>query len=267
MLRAGFRVLDRVSPGLAVLAARHLFLSPRRYRRPEWERAVLDRAAPLELRVGERRIAAWAWGEGTPVVLVHGWEGRGAQLGHLVQPLVDAGHRVITYDAPAHGDTPGRQTTLPEFADCLWAVARQEGPLAAVVAHSMGAGAAALALHEGLPARRVAFVAPPADMGEVTRRFAGFIGMGEAGLGRFKDALADRILVQVDTLNARRFARNVHLPALVVHDEEDPVMPFADGTGVASAFGASMVSTRGLGHRRILRDPGVVDRIASFVGG
>lgn len=265
MLRAGFRVLDRVSPGLAIAAARHLFLSPRRYRRPDWERDLLDRAEALTLRVGERRVAAWAWGQGDPIVLVHGWEGRGAQLGHLVEPLVRAGHRVITYDAPAHGETGGRQTTLPEFADCLWAVARREGPLAGVVAHSMGAAAAALAVHEGLPVRRVAFVAPPADMAEVTRRFAGFIGMGEAGLGRFKDALADRILVRVDTLNARRFARNCRLPVLVVHDREDAVMPFEDGEGVATAFGGALMSTQGLGHRRILRDPAVVARIAGFV--
>ena len=54
----------------------------------------------------------FAWGAGPSVLLVHGWEGRGAQLGALVDPLVAAGYRVVALDGPAHGDSPGRLSTL-----------------------------------------------------------------------------------------------------------------------------------------------------------
>lgn len=266
LFRAGFRMLEWCSPRLSAWAARYIFLSPRRYRRPAWERELLATAEPSTLRLGEREVAMWSWGTGSPIVLVHGWEGRGAQLGHLVEPLMAMGHRVITFDAPAHGDTAGRQTNLMEFADCLWAVHRQVGPLAAVVAHSMGAGATGLAMSEGLPVGRAAFVAPPDDMAEITRRFADFIGLGDEGLGRLRKDLAQTVQVRVETLNARRFARRRRPPMLVIHDRDDAVMPFEDGAAVAGAYGAQLVATRGLGHRRILRDPQIVARLVAFVG-
>ena len=40
----------------------------------------------------------------------------------------------------------------------------------------------------------------------------------------------------------------------------------ADGAAVAASWlGAELVTTRGLGHRRILRDPAVVLRVAEFL--
>ena len=65
------------------------------------------------------------------------------QFGAMVAPLVEAGHRVVMFDAPAHGDSdhgpagPGR-TNGVEFAKALDAVFCRFGPAEAVVAHSMG---------------------------------------------------------------------------------------------------------------------------------
>src|SRR5262245_35302817 len=87
---------DRLSPELAGRTAARLFLSPRRFDRPEAERELLSRARRFDVN----GLAAWRWGGGPPVLLVHGWEGRGAQLGAFVDPLVGRGFSVITFDAP-----------------------------------------------------------------------------------------------------------------------------------------------------------------------
>jgi len=51
-----------------------------------------------------------------------------------------------------------------------------------------------------------------------------------------------------------------------VHDEEDRDVPIRCGEVYARHWpGASLVRTRGLGHRRILRDDGVVRAIVRFV--
>lgn len=42
-------------------------------------------------------------GTGRPVVLVHGWPLSGASWEPQVRPLVDAGHRVVTYDRRGFG--------------------------------------------------------------------------------------------------------------------------------------------------------------------
>jgi hypothetical protein len=55
-------------------------------------------------------------------------------------------------------------------------------------------------------------------------------------------------------------------PMLVVHDRDDREVPFADGAAIAAVWpGARFLETSGLGHRRVLRDPAVVEAVVDFV--
>jgi pimeloyl-ACP methyl ester carboxylesterase len=55
---------------------------------------------------------------------------------------------------------------------------------------------------------------------------------------------------------------------LIVHDEDDDEVPFVRGEALANAWpGARLHVTRGLGHRRILRDPDVVSHVCAFIDG
>jgi pimeloyl-ACP methyl ester carboxylesterase len=56
-------------------------------------------------------------------------------------------------------------------------------------------------------------------------------------------------------------------PALIVHDRDDPDVPYAHGEEIARAWpGAELMTTSGLGHRSVLRDPEVIRRTVSFLG-
>jgi predicted ATPase len=55
---------------------------------------------------------------------------------------------------------------------------------------------------------------------------------------------------------------------LVIHDQDDREVPWADGAAIAAAaLDARLVTTHGLGHRRILRDPSVIEASVDFVAG
>ncbi len=107
-------------------------------------------------------------GEGPPVYLVHGWGGQRPHLAMFVKPLVEAGYRVVAFDLPSHNESdpgelaPGR-TTATECADAIAAVIETHGPAHAVVAHSLGANATALAAAQGAPVGRLVFFAPMGD--------------------------------------------------------------------------------------------------------
>lgn len=61
-------------------------------------------------------------------------------------------------------------------------------------------------------------------------------------------------------------ARQLDVPGLVIHDQDDRDVPIEEGAAVARAWpGAQFVRTTGLGHRRILRDPEVIARAAAFI--
>ena len=84
------------------------------------------------------------WGEGRPVVLIHGWPLSADTWDPVAVPLVEAGHRVIAYDRRGFGrsDQPWNGYDYDTFADDLAAVmdAAEVGDGVALVGFSMGGG-------------------------------------------------------------------------------------------------------------------------------
>jgi pimeloyl-ACP methyl ester carboxylesterase len=261
-IRLFFAVLGRLSPVLAGRVAAKLFARPRRHSRPARERELIARGARVELPDG---LHATAWGAGPSVLLVHGWEGRGAQLGALVDPLVAAGYRVVALDGPAHGDSPGTTTTGPEFARALVATRDVVGPLAAVVGHSFGGFTSLLAVSRGLTADRVVTIGSPASVPEVLRDFLRLIRLPERALPSMIRALEERVQAPMSSFEVESFAPHIGVPVLVVHDTEDREVPYADAPRLADRLGARLLTTSGLGHRRILYAPEVVAAIVDFI--
>jgi pimeloyl-ACP methyl ester carboxylesterase len=124
LVRASHRTLSAVAPALAARRAVRLFTTSPRTRRPAAEVDLLETARARPMQVGERRIETWVWGTGPSVLLVHGWGGRGAQLGALVGPLVTRGFSVVTFDAPGHGASDAGTVTIPEITTAIRAVAQ-----------------------------------------------------------------------------------------------------------------------------------------------
>ena len=69
----------------------------------------------------------------------------------------------------------------------------------------------------------------------------------------------------VEGIDIAALGGGVRGAALVVHDRDDPVIPFADGERIARTLQGELMETRGLGHRNVLREPSVLDRIAIFL--
>jgi pimeloyl-ACP methyl ester carboxylesterase len=269
--RGLFPILEHAAPGLAGRWAARLFFTPPRERprrsAREWPEAVAP-ASQFEVPLGPARLAAWRWGAGPAVLLVHGWGSRGRHLAPFIRPLLDAGCSVVTFDAPAHGDSPGTRTTMPQMAAAIGAVASSAGPLHGLIAHSIGGPAATLAFRDGLRVERAVFLAPAASPEEYTRTFAGRLALGPRTLGIMRARIERRIGMRWAELEVPHLARGLAVALLLVHDEDDADVSWGESARIAEAWpGAVHVSTRGLGHRRILRDPQVVARAVAFVAG
>jgi pimeloyl-ACP methyl ester carboxylesterase len=78
--------------------------------------------------------------------------------------------------------------------------------------------------------------------------------------------LETRLRFRFEELHIPTLARAMTASALIIHDLEDADVPYAHGKEIARAWpGAELLSTTGLGHRAILRDPGVVRRAIDFL--
>lgn len=265
-LRVSVRTLDRVAPRLVARLALRMWCTPT-HARPG---ASVPGSTTWRLPEG---IVGETWGTGPRVYLVHGWGGHRAQLAAFVEPLVEAGFQVITYDAPSHGDSgPGglgrRRSSLLELMQAIDTVIEANGPAHAIVGHSLGAAATALAVQDGTATDRLVLVASPAVPVEYTRAFASALGFRESTRQRLlqrMETLAERPLAELDVLG-RAAGRADLPPVLVLADRTDKETDATDSERIADVWPeAELVMSEGLGHRRILRDPATIATVVAYL--
>lgn len=267
-LRRSLHLLSRWTPALASRLAERLFLTPMRHRRPDRENGWRRTAKPTIIHSSSGgQLKAWVWGSGPrTALLVHGWAGRGLQLGAFAEPLVGKGFKVVAFDGPAHGDSSGRSTNLPEFADAIGDVAREVGGVDMVVAHSFGAVATLVALSRGrIDPAKLVLVASPSSFSMILGQFSEMTGFTSGVVDLMKSRLSRRFGFVWADLEPLRLASGALVPALVVHDRRDDSIPFSEGQALAETWpNARLVETEGLGHFRVLRDERVIESVLEF---
>ncbi len=256
-----------LAPGLAARVICRLFVTAQRYKMPARETAWMQDARSQTLTIADgRRIRLYHWGTGPRVLLVHGMSAQASQMAVYAHPLVQAGWSVTAFDAPGHGASDGKTAALPDIARVQMQVMDHLGPLAGVIAHSVGSAATSLALLSGAQAGRIVYLAPPEDLFGFMARMARHLG--------FSDAATQRAKTRFETQHALTFdqARGAHVvpqlghPALILHDEDDRMVPIREGARIAQLWpGARLIRTKGLGHNRLVRDPQVMQQAVGFL--
>lgn len=271
-VRAGFALGGRLAPRRTADRAAQWFATPFASSRSRALAAPDDADMRRgELAVDGETIATYVWGD--PAVqpyalLAHGWSSFGLRFQPWVAGLRAQGYAVVSFDQPGHGRSSGKLCTLPEFTATIRAVGRHYGEAALAVGHSLGGAALALAQDEDWHAQRVVLVAPAADMADAASRYFRLVRLGEHLRQAFYDWLLRRTGISVQQLEVHRFLPALGQPALIVHDLDDADVPWSEGERYARCWpGAHLLSTQGLGHRRVLDAPETIAAALAFARG
>jgi len=275
VLRLGFRFGGLISPSLTGQVAAKLWFTPTRFKTPISEQMVLQSSDVQFENIKHHEIATYrwsntGWGSNEPIVLlVHGWSGRGTQLGAFVQPLLDSGFRVLSFDAPAHGKSNGKNTTLYEIAHVVQALSDKYRGFHSIVTHSFGGMCVALAISRGLTTKRLACVSPPRSVTGLVEKFASSLHISTKTKHVLIQKMEQRFGKTVwSELSMERNVNDLDIPGLIIHDEHDEDIPWQEGKAVSEVWkNARFIKTSNLGHRRILRDSASVETIVNFIAG
>ncbi len=273
-LGLALRLSQSVAPAAATRLALRLFFTP----------LPLKLAARRQTLPAPWRVEHWSFEQGAvamyrrtsatladaparpTVLLVHGWAGDAQQMLGLANALAATGFDPVLLDFPAHGRSGGWRASLPQFVRALWAASARLGPLHGVVAHSLGALAAAHAAANGLPVGRLALIAPSPPPALFLQWFARSLRLGE-GISQRMGATLERVEgVPLAHFEPAWLGPRLAQPTLIVHDEGDRVSPLAVGQRLSQAVaGARLLVTRSLGHRRVLADEAVAQEVVSHL--
>ncbi len=269
-----FHLTELVAPSLAQRWAFRLFVHPVKFKRPAREVVLLQEATVEECPFtgfyprpkNASYFVKYSWGSGPTVLLVHGWAGRGSQLAMMVAPLVNAGYQVVTFDAPAHGDSPGERTNLLEVSDLIRMLSQEYEGFAAIIGHSFGGMAAGHALYEGAQAEKLITIGSPVTMTSVLDGFGSQLNASARTVAEVKQAIERLANRPVDTFSLSHTLANSTVAGLIVHDEEDRDVAHTQAQLLHKVWARSTLHmTTGLGHRRILRDQATLERIVDFL--
>ncbi|CAA6807085.1 MAG: Unknown protein [uncultured Thiotrichaceae bacterium] len=272
-----FKVLDKVSRPLAGRLALRLFMIPPKHRMPAREVATSESADVRFYTIHDKEIAVRSWGEGPVILLSHGWGGRSTQLFSFVQPLVDAGYRVVGCNLPAHGESSGKNTNMLEASLILSEVVKKEVKmgegLKAIIGHSFGSGTALLTVHRyQIKPEKLVLISCFADIHWVTRTFGDVFEMSDQVVSAMEQTAYKQLdnaygkAWHWDDLSPTLNIQKVSQETLLIHDKEDHEVPYEHATQLHdAALNSELLSTTGYGHRKILMNQKVVDATVGFV--
>ncbi|ASX13557.1 alpha/beta hydrolase [Aeromonas dhakensis] len=253
MLGLGTRLHHTLAPAHAKRTASKLLLTPQRNQRDDSAPAGLAKQA---VHTSEGTLMSYRLGQGPVWLLMHGWSGSASQFYPLMSHIAAQGFTAIAYDHPAHGHSAGHTGHLPRFVrafdELVEKMTAECGPLQGVIAHSMGGAVTLSSRRRELDALPLLLISPVLDY---VPQLYGMVARSGYSIRLF-DAVVKEIeqeyqhpLSTVDPLG-RLAGRSG--PAIIVHDEEDRFAPHDDSLRATQDGRTRLVSTRGLGHGRIL---------------
>lgn len=267
-LRLFFSILLRVKRTTAISAVRILIATPNRSRSSRWEMDLAQQAEIGTVDVLGEPATYYRWGTGPrKVLLSHGWGGRGTQMGQLIAPLQALGFSVVAFDAPGHGRSARATSTLSHFVLTISALEQKFGPFNHAIGHCFGA-LALLAAHslKNIDPEKMVVVSCFKSGSWLRDLFARSLGLPTEVVD---EALRQDFIgpeVELQSTNAIKIVGNSRVPVLVVHDLDDPSIPFSHAEAIVNASKiAKAFTTSALGHRHIIAHPPVVTAIVQFI--
>jgi pimeloyl-ACP methyl ester carboxylesterase len=263
-LQAAFALAQLVPP-LALRLAHRLFYVPRKSTRPPFAPPGFEKSF---VDAGGYSICVYSIGEGRPVLLIHGWELGVYRFEALMKKIAAAGFRVVAFDIPGHGESSGKQCDIVEICKVAIELDKRFGPFFAGVAHSYGGLCLANLLRIGLKMRKVVLFATPVTYESIIDRFGEFLHLRPRLLASLRVMINQRYVPHrlEEDFSTLKNLRETETSTLLVHDETDSVVPFADASALAQAHAnIQLVSTNGLGHNRIVSSPEVISSCIAFL--
>ncbi|MBU4331194.1 MAG: alpha/beta hydrolase [Acidobacteria bacterium] len=213
-------------------------------------------------------IRCWRWGTGPAVLFVHGWNGRGIQFFQFFQPVLETGLSVIAFDGPGHGESEGQTSSYFQMSEALRALIHDEriGEIRGFVGHSFGAGAIINTIHKEQLNIPSVWIAPALKLKELLELAFSFHGIP---LHIFRKLIAEyeeKYPYNLKKDNPIQLLSRRDMKALIIHDRNDRVIPLTDSQMAADRNdGIRLESTKGLGHRRILKDPDMIQQTICYL--
>lgn len=262
VFRSLFTVLQ-LFPPIASQVAFHRFFRPRKSRP-----LTIKDLITHDIVLRGQKVRVYEGGQGPGVFVMHGWESSVSRLARLISTLIANDFRVVTFDMPAHGNSPGRDTDILQITDFIIHLAETTGPFTAAIGHSFGGICLANAIKGNLCVDRLVLVSTPPNLVGMIETYCQMLGIWRPTKIRLIRAIEERLgtLELESEFDIRPMLQRSGIPTLIIHDRKDPVVPFSAAEELSRCLANVLLfQTDTLGHSKIVRDVRTIDKCIKFI--
>ena len=263
------RFLQSFSNTLAARFLSHLFETPPKFKIPEREVTFRKSAQSEVLHIPDiqKDITVFSYGYSkSKVLLLHGWSGRGSQLYHLADKILENRMMVISVDAPAHGLSSGKKTNMLEYIRAIEEIDKKYGPFDYAIGHSWGGMTLLNALGKKLKLKKAVIIGADNKISQVISEFVKKFQVDQSVTPVIIAHYCKLLKVQMDQFDSEKVAARIDIPVLVIHDTKDAFVPVSSAIEIRQQLKkGSLLITNGLGHHKIFKDPEVIQKIINFI--
>jgi pimeloyl-ACP methyl ester carboxylesterase len=263
------KLISFISPKLITLFAAKLFTTPIKHKIPKRELEMERNSTQKLIKIPaiDKEIILYQYGKSEKkILLVHGWSGRGTQLFKIADELLKAGYSTISFDAPAHGKSPGKNTIMVDFISAILEIDKQFGPFEAAIGHSLGGMSVLNAIKKGLKVNHAVVIGSGDIVQDIMDDFVAKLGLKPSISTRLRLHFEKKYKEEMNSYSAFLAAQETSIPILVIHDNDDPEVPVKAGIHIHKYLkNGELLLTNGLGHRKILGNPKVIEKTVQFI--
>jgi pimeloyl-ACP methyl ester carboxylesterase len=263
------KLISFISPKLITLFVAKLFTTPIKHKIPKRE-LEMDRNSYqklIKVPVIDKEVVLYQYGKSeNKILLVHGWSGRGTQLFKIADELLNVGYSTISFDAPAHGKSPGKTTIMVDFIAAILEIDKQFGPFEAAIGHSLGGMSVLNAIKKGLKVNHAVIIGSGDIVQDIMDDFVAKLKLKPSISVRLRLHFEKKYKEDMDSFSGFLAAKETTIPVLVIHDNNDSEVPVKAGIHIHKHLkNGELLLTNGLGHRKILGNHKVIEKTILFI--
>jgi pimeloyl-ACP methyl ester carboxylesterase len=231
---------------------------------------IFEKAEELTINVNGLNICGYRWNTyaDKKILIAHGFESRSFNFYRYVEALVDKGYAVYAMDAKAHGNSEGSTIIIPEYISMFRELEKNYGPFDGYICHSFGGIAVCLYEEEkNHPNSKLVLIAPATETKSAIKLFCSFFRLSEKVRFAMHDYIEMKSGKKIDHYSIKRVVRKINNPILWIHDHDDDITPLKDVEElfVEKPQNIRFFLTNGLGHRKIYKDPKIIELAVDFI--
>jgi hypothetical protein len=259
--------LSYVRPQKAIALSYALFSQPREGRLlksslPE----ILQNTETETFHHNEHHFQTYIWkGNEIKILLVHGWESNASRWQKTLPHLQKSGSTIIAIDAPAHGQSSGREFNIPLYAEFINKAVEKYQPTI-IIGHSLGG--AACVYHQYLfpntSINKMVILGAPSDLKTLIDNYISMLSLNTRMFSLLDRNFANRFNFKIEDFSGQKFASQFNVSGLIAHDTTDDVVAFEEGKKIASSWkNSQFIATKGLGHG--MHDDELYQKVIAFL--